>query len=131
MEHLRQDRIRIKALHLDRPVEQFPRPIYFRAGYCTGDATDSQIDLWRKASVESELFTTRFLTIGQIKEVQKTQIKRFLDFVGPITSQYDGGDMRIDTAALTSPCFPGMMVEHRPNKLLMLLNYIYAHTYLS
>ena len=90
------------------------------------DVYQGQVDIGRKAAVKSQLFPAIVVALGQCRKIEETEIKRFFDFVGEVSSEenprYVSLDQRhlghrviIESWLAHGPDYPGVLFcVHRP-----------------
>jgi hypothetical protein len=86
----------IKAAHLDRIFQCLARTPQIWGLRGPGDWHHLQVKVRRQAGIEPQFFLAKEMPALKGGEIQKTQIDRFLDFVGIIPRQKDVGDMGLE-----------------------------------
>ncbi|MNJ56898.1 hypothetical protein D3C77_524620 [compost metagenome] len=60
------------------------------------DRQHLQVQVWRQALVQAQLFMAEVLPCFQAGEVEKAEVHRLLDLVGERAGEQNPGDMRLD-----------------------------------
>ena len=85
-----------KLAHLQQVFDRLAIPADLRLLDAAGDRQDLEIQFWRHALVQAQLFLAVMFASREVGEIEEAEINRFLHLVGVRSGKDDPGNMGLD-----------------------------------